>query len=818
MRPKLPILALATIGALTIALFVGAESSSLFTRPTLHDIALAQTADTPTPVPTPEQSDDSGVQNLPPIEGKLNPPQYPNMDSNLNRIVQQVETGQFSAQAAAANAPIQREESVAVTLYITEGYADAIAAYLESNGASPRNIGSDYIEAYIPVSLLAEASQQEGVSSIRTIIPPQPAQGVVASEGAAAHGAPAWHAAGYRGQGVKIGIIDLGFEGFRSLMGSELPATVQARCYTDMGVFTFNFTDCDNVNVGSHGTEVIESLFDIAPEATYYISNPNSGGDMRNTVAWMIDHDVDVINMSLTWTWSGPGDGTSPFSNSALKSVDTAVDGGMTWLNPAGNAAKETWFGPLADADSNGWHNFQQRDECNSVILKGGERFIAQLRWDDAWGGATRDLDIYLYDILLMSFNIRARVASSENSQSGDADHDPSEKLTHTPILDGEYCLAVRQFGGAAPEWIQLISWSGQNLEHYTVHHSIKEPADSANPGLLAVGAAPWDDTITIEDFSSRGPTTDGRIKPDIVGADGVYLNAASGGMRVFGTSIASPHVAGLAALVKQRFPEYTPQQITNYLKTHAHPRGTVPNNTWGYGFARPPAPASVPTPDPTPDPTPSPMPTDACIETLTGSAAINGAWASECVSIEPPASGTGDRYARFYAFTLTEASDVTVTLESAADTYLYLRQGTGRGGTILRDNDDHDRNEFALSTLTDSGISETLAAGEYTIEAATYRPETTGDFTLTVTIAAAAAPPTPPAPTAGYVDVSRGYDHACALHSDGSIICWGANDMGQATPPSSGRFTTVSSDYKGSCAVRDDGAVLCWGSFTVSP
>ena len=36
-----------------------------------------------------------------------------------------------------------------------------------------------------------------------------------------------------------------------------------------------------------------------------------------------------------------------------------------------------------------------------------------------------------------------------------------------------------------------------------------------------------------------------------------------------------------------QRFPAFTPAQVADYLKTNALPRGTVPNNTWGYGFAQ---------------------------------------------------------------------------------------------------------------------------------------------------------------------------------------------------------------------------------------
>ena len=49
--------------------------------------------------------------------------------------------------------------------------------------------------------------------------------------------------------------------------------------------------------------------------------------------------------------------------------------------------------------------------------------------------------------------------------------------------------------------------------------------------------------------------------------------------------------MAGLAALVKERFPDYTPAKIATYLKENALERGdNPPNNTWGHGFAQLPA------------------------------------------------------------------------------------------------------------------------------------------------------------------------------------------------------------------------------------
>ena len=77
-------------------------------------------------------------------------------------------------------------------------------------------------------------------------------------------------------------------------------------------------------------------------------------------------------------------------------------------------------------------------------------------------------------------------------------------------------------------------------------------------------------------------------MKPDVVGVDRVPVVVRSGATRnLEGTSLATPHVAGLAALVKQRNPGLTPARIAAYLKDNALPRGeTVPNNTWGHGLA----------------------------------------------------------------------------------------------------------------------------------------------------------------------------------------------------------------------------------------
>ena len=587
----------------------------LFVLLTISDDASAQQATAATATPTPAAS----TPDFPPSPPKRTPP-LGNLDSMLSQLASSVQGGYSTAHDAASQAPMHANDSVAVTFYLN-GDTAPLLAFLRANGGDPRNIGDDYVEAYVPVALLAEASEQPNVVRVQAIAPPQPAgKGSVISQGVTAHAANAWHDAGYTGAGVKVGVIDRGFEGFGALMGSELPANVTARCYTDIGVFTSNLADCENDSTVSngrrHGTAVSETLLDIAPNATLYIVNPITEGDISASVDWLVAQDVDVINMSLITLWDGPGDGTSPNPISSLNSVDTAVTGGAMWANSAGNGARRTWFGAFSDPDSDRWMNFTGAAEANEIYLEAGELFQVQLRWNDSWSAANIDLDLHLYDS--DGNEVVAGVLGGDNYQQGRLGQTPFERLTYTPTQSGLYEISVRRYslGSTVPSWVQLQSFSGQDLDPYTEGHSINNPAESANPGILAVGAADYWDVNTLTFYSSRGPTPDDRTKPDIVGASCATTSTHGAGFTVTtgqrcwfgGTSQSSAHIAGLAALVKQRFPDYTPAQIANYLKSNAEARGAVPNNDWGYGFAKLPVPTDGETP---PEPTPvTPVPT----------------------------------------------------------------------------------------------------------------------------------------------------------------------------------------------------------------
>ncbi len=105
---------------------------------------------------------------------------------------------------------------------------------------------------------------------------------------------------------------------------------------------------------------------------------------------------------------------------------------------------------------------------------------------------------------------------------------------------------------------------------------------------VITVGAITDNDRIA--GFSSRGPTADGRIKPDIVfpGVDVVAPQAAGtrlgtviaeGYVMIDGTSMATPHAAGVAALMLQANPELTAEQVKNQMLAGGVNLGLQPND-----------------------------------------------------------------------------------------------------------------------------------------------------------------------------------------------------------------------------------------------
>ena len=254
-------------------------------------------------------------------------------------------------------------------------------------------------------------------------------------------------------------------------------------------------------------------------------------------------------------------------------------------MNSAGNSGRSSWLGVPTDADGDNLLEFEAARE--RLDLNINQSTIVQLRWDGDWGAEATDLDLHLFDAT------GEPLAQSLNPQEGSAGNRPYEIAF--PATDDRAYIQITSLTGDLPRWIQVVLWNG-SIVGSTGGGSITSPAESASPGMLAIGATHWDNTDTIEGYSSRGPTPDGRIKPDLVGVDCGETALSGTGSAFCGTSQAAPHIAGLAALVRQSFPEFSPHDVRQYLMSHAEDRGAAgPDNIWGAGFAVLPAPPSPP-------------------------------------------------------------------------------------------------------------------------------------------------------------------------------------------------------------------------------
>ena len=116
--------------------------------------------------------------------------------------------------------------------------------------------------------------------------------------------------------------------------------------------------------------------------------------------------------------------------------------------------------------------------------------------------------------------------------------------------------------------------------------NTLNAPADGDS--VIAVGAV---DTNGIRaSFSSYGPTADDRIKPDVM-ADGVnnYIPYATPGVLSgyyygSGTSFSCPLVAGVAALILQKHPDWTPMEVRDALRNTASNHSS-PDSLYGWGI-----------------------------------------------------------------------------------------------------------------------------------------------------------------------------------------------------------------------------------------
>ena len=457
------------------------------------------------------------------------------------------------ATPGAAKSTRDLQDTVVVILVPYPGQASASidTSSLAELGGKVLAQSKSLMRVLVPSSSLLAVSELPGVRFVRRPYRPH-AQQETWSEGGWSIKAYDNYFEGVRGQGIKVAVIDYGFKGADELFG-EMPARWWYYDYTGEGIYAG-----DSV----HGTACAEIVHDMAQEAELYLYKVGDLVDLENAKDRCIRNGIDIINHSAGWFGTGIGDGRGD----ACDIVNDAADNGILWVNSAGNDAQSHYYGFWSDYDSDDWFNFSGEDETLEFEAEKGDEIRVFLTWND-WPISQQDYDLYLV-FENVSGDLEF-VDESTDSQSSYSYNPPVEQIEYTVERSGEYGIVVRSEDDARPRRLKIWSLNHDFEEYSVAENSIGSPADAR--GAMSVGAVHYDyyDLGWVAGYSSRGPTTDGRFKPELVAPSGV--STVSYGESEFfygytGTSAAAPHVAGAAALIKSANPSYSRTQLWDAL------------------------------------------------------------------------------------------------------------------------------------------------------------------------------------------------------------------------------------------------------------
>ena len=297
-----------------------------------------------------------------------------------------------------------------------------------------------------------------------------------------------------------------------------------------------------------------------------------------------------------------PGDGQSDVSRNTAAALNNPSNRIRAYVTSVGNEAQNHYLGTYVDSGvdplglvgvtvAGRLHLFARTADTSDVLGLGPQAYdlvalpkdgevVIILTWDDPAGRSTNDYNLYL----VREGSRAHRRAQRRSSQNGA--QDPIEAIDFVNRdEDGRFHILIQNAGNrAAPKQLNVFAFApecakagpqllapGRHERHNynTPARSVPAQSDAggspasvisvgaicsasaAASGAFAGSAAPSESCNdvrheTLQSYSSRGPTLDGRVKPDIAAIDGVAITGAGGFPQTFfGTSAAAPHVAG---------------------------------------------------------------------------------------------------------------------------------------------------------------------------------------------------------------------------------------------------------------------------------
>ena len=311
----------------------------------------------------------------------------------------------------------------------------------------------------------------------------------------------------------------------------------------------------------------------------FLLLNANGPTMFRRAVKFAVEQKVDVILFSGTFEGAGNYDGRGPIN----VAVDEAVAAGIIWVNAAGNTGGMVYNGPV-EVGTGGYLRF---GPASQTALRFTNRLdenavTITLTWNDYRdaedAGTDKDLDLIVEDWRgrVVGESKLKQIAAGRDAADGETKN-PRERLVLTDLpaapAGKEYRIRVKATAGTfGPRDRVRVMLSAARTQPLTDPDSgqpflpvqfldavprgeIYPPADHA--GVITVG-----DTSTV---SSVGPTSDGRLKPDVIVADSVAR--FSNGEETVGSSNAAAYFAGVVAVMKAAEPGLKTSHVRQWVR-----------------------------------------------------------------------------------------------------------------------------------------------------------------------------------------------------------------------------------------------------------
>lgn len=298
---------------------------------------------------------------------------------------------------------------------------------------------------------------------------------------------------------IKIAVFDNGFSGYEKSIGLSLPADTY---YISAPVSS----DGESTET-AHGRFMAEILYarmtengekeHLAPEL--YLFKVSGYTNLKFAIDESLRLGIDIILHSMVREYGSNFDGRGFFNTE----VNRAIDGGITWINAAGNFAKTTYNLNKISANSDGWVLLPGPNQSLPIrCLKpksGAETCSLRLvlSWnsfsDDPSVGTDKDLDLVLSDDALNIIQTSSLTQTIEDSGTPGVSKYPRE-IIEVAVKPGRYFVRIKnRSSNFSSKDILRITADGEfiQFEKFDGNESLLNPAD--NPRVITVGASDSD-------------------------------------------------------------------------------------------------------------------------------------------------------------------------------------------------------------------------------------------------------------------------------------------------------------------------------------